>query len=168
MALIFFFFFKFKNLPRPNNRRIVCTWITYSDQFVLSYQPCKIVETGLMAHVIFAFLVFWAVRLPLKVSEYSWVNISPTRVVFFFSSGNKATMERRIDGGPSGNRENNARQSCCHRVRHYLLQRVLLHTNLQVPRWIGKIGAPSIWNGESTRTWQRFIISPYSRPWISP
>uniref|UniRef100_A0A672FBD6 Katanin catalytic subunit A1 n=1 Tax=Salarias fasciatus TaxID=181472 RepID=A0A672FBD6_SALFA len=57
------------------------------------------------------------------------------------------TLEGSADGGTSGHRKDPPGQSRGHRVQDHLLQRVVLHPHVQVPRRVGEAGAAPLRDG---------------------
>ena len=64
------------------------------------------------------------------------------------SAGYPPALEGRADGRPARHRQDDAGQGGGHRVRHHLLQRLLLHAHLQVPRRVGETRQTALRNGE--------------------
>lgn len=78
-------------------------------------------------------------------------------------TGDPTSVERRFDGWPTGDGQDDARQGRGHRVRHDLLQRLLLHAHLQVPRRVGEARPAPLRDGTV------FSLSPKlpGREWLS-
>lgn len=73
-------------------------------------------------------------------------------------SGHPAAVEGRADGGPAGHGQDHAGEGRGHRVRDHVLQRVLLHAHLQVPRRVRETSQTALRNGTNLILKQPYIL----------
>lgn len=71
-----------------------------------------------------------------------------TNPLTFLFPGHQTAVEGRPDGGSPGHGQDDAGEGSGHGVRHHLLQRILVHTHLQVPRGVRETSQIVIRNGK--------------------